>query len=124
MNMTTSYKPAVDNELLEEIIVEVCDAPIQDELSDYDAKTQARGNLFCEELESIGITTLEEWQDRMYGVADSDAKFLEEMLDDHGDLQDVPENLVIDWQESWDRNYHWDFNVIEFEGTRWYFFNS
>ena len=122
--MTTSYKPAVDNELLEEIIVEVCDAPIQDELSADDAKTQARGNLVCEELESIGITTIENWQDRMYGVADSDAEFLQEMLDDHGDLQDVPEYLVIDWQESWDRNYRFDFNVIVFEGTRWYFFNS
>ena len=122
--MTTSYKPAVDNELLEEIIVEVCDAPIQDELSDYDPKTQARGNAFCDKLDEIGITTVEQWQDRMYGVADSDAKFLEEMLDDHGDLQDVPEYLVIDWQESWDRNYRFDFNVIVFEGTRWYFFNS
>ena len=122
--MTTSYKPAVDNELLEEIIVEVCDAPIQDELSDYDPKTQARANKFCDKLDEIGITNVEQWQDRMYGVANSDVEFLEEMLDDHGELQDIPEYLVIDWQESWDRNYRFDFNVIEFEGTRWYFFNN
>ena len=122
--MTTSYKPAVDNELLEEIIVEVCDAPIQDELSDYDPKTQARANKFCDKLDEIGITNVEQWQDRMYGVANSDVEFLEEMLDDHGELQDIPEYLVIDWQESWDRNYRFDFNVIVFEGTRWYFFNS
>ena len=122
--MTTSYKLAIDNELLEEIMVEVCDAPIQDDVTDYDDKIQARARKFCEELDNIGITDVEGWQDRMYGVADNDVDFLQEMLEDQGELQDISPYLVIDWQASWDCNYRFDFNVIEFEGTRWYFFNT
>ena len=119
----TSTLTAIDQELLEEIIVEVCDAPIEDSIADYEKKYILSATAFCKELEDIGITTVEGWQDRMYGVADSDAQFLEEMLDDNGELQDIPTGIVIDWQASWDCNYRFDFNVIPFEGVRWYFFN-
>tara|TARA_Y100001963_G_scaffold6725_1_gene8688 strand:- start:1394 stop:1759 length:366 start_codon:yes stop_codon:yes gene_type:complete len=120
----TSTLTAIDQELLEEIIVEVCDAPIEDSIADYDKKYILSATAFCKELEDIGITTVEDWQDRMYSVANSDVDFLQEYLEDIGELQDISPYLVIDWQESWDRNYRFDFNVIEFEGVRWYFHNS
>ena len=113
---------AISDELLEEVICEVLDAPIKDTLSDYDESVIKRGKEFLKELDNIGIDSVEGWQDRMYGTADSDADFLEEMLVDNG--EEWPEHLVIDWQESWDRNYRFDFNTIDFEGTRWYFYNS
>ena len=121
--MTTTLI-AISDELLEEVICEVLDEPIQDTLSDYDESVIKRGKEFVKELDNIGIDSVEGWQDRMYGVGDSDVQFLETMLDDIGELQDIPTGIVIDWQASWDRNYRFDFNVIEFEGTRWYFFNS
>ena len=120
--MTITDLIAISDELLEEVICEVLDAPIQDTLSDYDESVIKRGKEFLKELDNIGIDSVEGWQDRMYGVADNDADFLQEMLEDNG--EEWPENLVIDWQESWDRNYRFDFNVIDFEGTRWYFRNS
>ena len=113
---------AISDELLEEVICEVLEEPIQDTLSDYDESVIKRAKEFCKELDNIGIDTVDGWQDRMYGTANNDAEFLQEMLEDNG--EEWPKNLVIDWQESWDRNYSYDFNVIEFEGTRWYFHNS
>ena len=120
--MTITDLIAISDELLEEVICEVLDSPIQDTLSDYDESVIKRGKEFLKELDNIGIDSVEGWQDRLYGVADNDAEFLQEMLEDNG--EEWPEYLVIDWQESWDRNYRFDFNVIEFEGTRWYFHNS
>ena len=119
--MTTTLI-AISDELLEEVICEVLDEPIQDTLSDYDESVIKRAKEFCKELDNIGINSVEGWQDRMYGVADNDAEFLQETLEDQG--EEWPENLVINWQESWDRNYRFDYNVIEWEGTRWYCINS
>ena len=119
--MTTTLI-ALSEELLEEVICEVLEEPIQDTLSDYDGSVIKRAKEFCKELDNIGIDSVDGWQDRMYGVADNDADFLQEMLEDNG--EEWPEHLVIDWQKSWDRNYRFDFNVIEFEGTRWYFHNN
>ena len=122
ITMTITELIAISDELLEEVICEVLDEPIQDTLSDYDESVIKRARQFCDELDNIGIDSVDGWQDRMYGIADNDAEFLQEMLEDNG--EEWPEHLVIDWQESWDRNYRFDFNVIDFEGTRWYFFNS
>tara|TARA_R100001463_G_scaffold125914_1_gene183455 strand:- start:1410 stop:1769 length:360 start_codon:yes stop_codon:yes gene_type:complete len=119
--MTTTLI-ALSEELLEEVICEVLEEPIQDTLSDYDESVIKRAKEFCKELDNIGIDSVDGWQDRMYGVADNDADFLQELLEDTG--EEWPLMLVIDWQESWDRNYRFDFNVIEFEGKRWYFHNS
>ena len=122
--MTITDLIAISDELLEEVICEVLDAPIQDTLSDYDESVIKRGKEFLKELDNIGIDSVEGWQDRMYGVADNDVEFLKDYLDDIGELEDILKNIVIDWQATWDRNYRFDFNVIEFEGTRWYFFNG
>ena len=120
----TSTFIAIDAELLEEVMVEVFDAPVQEKIGDYDHEIREQAELFCKELNDIGITNCEDWQDRFYGVGTSDAQFLEEMLDDNGELQDIPTGIVIDWQESWDRNYRYDFNVIPCGKLNWYFHNS
>ena len=120
--MSSTTFIAIHAELLEEVMVEVFDSPVWDKIEDYDPEIREQAELFCKELDGIGIDSVEGWQDRFYGVADNDADFLQEMLEDNG--EEWPEFLVIDWQESWDRNYRFDFNVIVFEGTRWYFYNS
>ena len=122
--MTITDLIAISDELLEEVICEVLDEPVLDTLSDYDESVIKRAKEFCKELDNIGIDSVEGWQDRMYGVADNDVEFLQDYLDDIGELEDILKNIVIDWQATWDRNYRFDFNVIEFEGTRWYFFNG
>ena len=38
------------------------------------------------------------------------------------DCKDLPEFLVIDWQQSWYRNYRHDFIDIEFDGEVYFFF--
>ena len=121
--MTITDLIAISDELLEEVICEVLDEPIEDTLSDYDESVIKRGKEFLKELDNISIDSVEGWQDRMYGVADNDVEFLKDYLDDIGELEDILKNIVIDWQATWDRNYRFDFNVIEFEGTRWYFYN-
>ena len=118
----TSTLVAIDAELLEEVMVEVLESPIWENIEDYDHEIREQAELFCKELNDIGINSIEGWQDRMYGVADSDVEFLQEMLEDQG--EEWPEHLVIDWQESWDRNYCFDFNVISWRGENWYFHNS
>jgi len=120
----TSTFIAIDAELLEEVMVEVFDSPVQDKIEDYDREIKEQAEIFCKELNDIGITNCKGWQDRFYGVALSNVQFLEEMLDDNGELQDIPTGIVIDWQESWDRNYRFDFNVLPCGKLNWYFHNS
>jgi hypothetical protein len=118
----TSTLIAVDTELLEEIMVEVFDSPVWDKIEDYDPEIREQAELFCKELNDIGINSTEGWEDRFYGVADNDVHFLQELLEDSG--EEWPEFLVIDWQASWDRNYCYDFNVIPWRHQNWYFHNS
>ena len=108
--MTTSTLTTESVELFEEI---------RDLMDDDYSKAVA----FCKLLKDEGIETVEQWIDSYCGVNDNNAQFLEEYLTDIYELQDVPAGLVIDWDASWDRNYRYDFFVIEFEGERHYFSN-
>ena len=110
MNMTTSTLTTESVELFEEI---------RDLMDDDYSKAVT----FCKLLKDEGIETVEQWIDSYCGVNDNNAQFLEEYLTDIYELQDVPAGLVIDYDASWERNYRFDFFVIEFEGDRHYFSN-
>ena len=110
MNMTTSTLTTESVELFEEI------RDLMDD--DY-----SKAITFCKLLNDEGIETVDQWIDSYCGVSESNAKFLEEYLTDIYELQDVPAGLIIDFDESWNINYRYDFFVIEFEGERYYFAN-
>tara|TARA_Y100001963_G_scaffold31319_1_gene43021 strand:- start:848 stop:1213 length:366 start_codon:yes stop_codon:yes gene_type:complete len=120
----TSTLVAIDAELLEEVMVEVFDSPVWDKIEDYNPEIREQAKIFCNELNDIGITNCEDWSNRFYGTALSNVQFLEEMLYDNGELQDIPTGIVIDWEASWERNYRFDFNVIPCGKLNWYFHNS
>ena len=108
--MTTSTLTTESGELFEEVRA----------LMDDDYSKAVR---VCKLLNDEGIETVDQWIDSYCGVSESNAKFLEEYLTDIYELQDVPAGLIIDFDESWNINYRYDFFVIEFEGDRHYFSN-
>ena len=94
-----------------------------EEVRDLMEDDYSRAVTFCRLLKDEGIETVDQWLDAYLGTSESNAQFLEEYLTDIYELQDVPANLVIDWNASWERNYRFDFFVIEYQGERHYFSN-
>lgn len=83
---------------------------------------------FIEELNSYGITTSDEFEDRFYmemeGTGDRvTTEFCEEMLDQTGDLDNVPDYIVgaIDYSRLWNSTLRYDYSVIEFKGNSYFF---
>ena len=78
---------------------------------------------FMDELEDIGITNADTfesayvYQTDAYNAEAEYAQYVhEEML-----CQDVPDMLVVDWQATYDYGLKYDTNVIEFDGTTYFF---
>ena len=83
---------------------------------------------FIEELNSYGITTSDEFEDRFYmemeGTGDRvTTEFCEEMLDQTGDLDNVPDYIVgaIDYSRLWNSTLKYDYSVVEFKGNSYFF---
>ena len=80
---------------------------------------------FMDELEEIGITNADTFESAyMYQTdaynAESDyAQYVHEELMCH----DVPDMLVVDWQATYNYALKYDTNVIEFDGTTYFFQN-
>ena len=86
-------------------------------------------NRFCDELDGIGITTAEQFMDRLYCAKESErgmsaeAVFTEEQIDDQGLVEETW--IVIDYQLTWDRNLRFDFNTVENgKGWTYFFYNN
>ena len=86
---------------------------------------------FMDELDDIGITTAEHFEDAYFYQTDSwnpEAEFAQFFAEEIACL-DVTNDagmgsyLVIDWQATWDCNLKYDFITIEFDGET-YFFNN
>ena len=80
---------------------------------------------FMDELSDLGITTADQFQDAYYYQTDSwnaTADFAE-YLTTEIQCVDLPDFVVIDWQETWERNLSYDFSVIEFDGETYFFHN-
>lgn len=78
---------------------------------------------FMDELEDIGITTADHfecaymYQTDAYNAEAEYAQYVhEEML-----CSDFDDNLVIDWQATYNYSLKYDTNVIEFDGTTYFF---
>lgn len=80
---------------------------------------------FIDELDDIGITTAEQFENAYYYQTDSynaEADFAEYLATEI-QCVDLPDFVVIDWNETWDRNLSYDFNNIEFDGETYFFQN-
>lgn len=83
---------------------------------------------FIEELNSYGITTSDEFEDRFYMEMEGTGErvtteFCEEMLDQTGDLDNVPDYIVgaIDYSRLWNSTLKYDYSVVEFKGNSYFF---
>ena len=81
---------------------------------------------FMDSLADHGITTAQQFEDAYYyqlSYAHDESHYGEfvEYLVTEVDCQELPEFLVIDWQQSWYSNYRHDFMDIEFDGEVYFF---
>ena len=97
----------------------------QDHLTESELSQVER---FCDELDDIGITTAEQFMDRLYCAKESErgmtpeAVFTEEMIDDEGLVEATW--IVIDYQLTWDSALRHDYTTVE-DGKGWtYFFTN
>jgi hypothetical protein len=82
---------------------------------------------FMDELDDIGITTADDFEDRYYyqtNAYNAESEFAQYYVDELMclDLNDLGA-LVIDWQATWDCNLRYDFNTIELDGETYFFHN-
>jgi len=96
----------------------------------------------CPEFEKLDAEKCQEFLDILhdYGIEDADkfesayctqidyayngqhyGEFVEYLVTEFDD-KELPEYLVIDWQQSWYSNYRHDFIDIEFDGEVYFFF--
>lgn len=78
---------------------------------------------FCDGLDDIGITTAEQFMDRLSCAKESErgmtpeAVFTEETIDDY----EIESWIVIDYQLTWDCNLRFDYNTVT-DGKGWTYF--
>ena len=90
--------------------------------------TAAQAVALCEDFESYGITTFEEFQDAFYYRTDAwrpDEEIAEHLFNEV-DGQELHPAIdgCIDWQVVWDSHYRFDFWSVCIDETTYYFFNS
>jgi hypothetical protein len=83
---------------------------------------------FISELESEGITTADEFQDRFETEVESESDlydWVEQLMDDSMYLHDVPDFIKnhIDWESVWNCEMRHDYVTIEFV-SKSYVFNN
>lgn len=83
---------------------------------------------FMNELDDIGITTAQQFEDAYYMQFDSynaEREFAEELMCQvTPNLEESPVFFAIDWQRVWDHSLSYDFSTIEFDGTTYFFHNN
>lgn len=85
---------------------------------------------FIDELDDIGITSAEEFENRFYSVMDDshkvEAEFAEEFIDNVYNTNTVEMQAVyhaIDFQRVWDHSLCYDFDWMCFNGDVYFFQN-
>lgn len=83
---------------------------------------------FIEELDDIGITTANEFEDAFYGESDAyhaEREFAEEFVCElEYNLKDSLVFAAIDWQDVWDHQLRYDFSTIETSNGTFFFRNN
>jgi hypothetical protein len=105
-----------DQEFLDEIGCECFNFDVDYTPEKWSEVDMKRVISFCDELEDIGITTKEEFDDRSYGGYKAErgmtpeAVFTEEQIDDQQLVEETW--IVVNYQATWDRNLRFDFNTV------------
>jgi len=98
---------------------------IEDRCPEFSKLDAEQCQEFMDELEDLGITTAEQFEDALYYQTDSwnaECDFAEHVVTEINCV-DLPDYVVIDWQATWDCSLRYDFSTIEFDGET-YFFSS
>jgi len=101
---------------------------IEDMCPEFAKFTTEQCDDFMNELDDIGITTAQQFEDAYYMQFDSykaEAEFAEELMCQvTPNLEESPVFFAIDWQRVWDHSLSYDFSTIEFDGTTYFFHNN
>ena len=90
--------------------------------------TSAQAVALCDDFESYGIATIEEFEDAFYYRTESwrpNEEFAEHLFTEV-ECQELHPAIegCIDWQVVWDSYYRFDFWSVCIDETTYYFFNS
>ena len=98
---------------------------IEDMCPEFSKLDASECQQFMDELDDIGINTADHfecaymYQTDAYNAEAEYAQYVhEEMM-----CTDVPNSLIVDWQATYDYALKYDTNVIEFDGTTYFFQN-
>ena len=99
---------------------------IEDRCPEFEKLDGEQCREFMDLLADHGITTAQQFEDAYwyqlsYSHDESHYGEFVEYLVTEVDCQQLPEFLVIDWQQSWYANYRHDFMDIEFDGEVYFF---
>ena len=99
---------------------------IEDRCPEFESLDGEQCREFMDLLADHGITTAQQFEDayfyQLYYAHDEShyGEFVEYVVTELN-CQELPEFLVIDWQQSWYANYRHDFFSIEFDGEVYFF---
>ena len=127
ITFTANYKETVTPETLakiEELVEE--NYELRDILEFIDEHTEEEFVAFYEEyvtqgenlgyevvdayLQEFDYDDLAQCEEKFVGRYGSEAEFAEEYTDELG--YSIPDFIVVDWQETWDRNLYYDFTFV------------
>ena len=60
-------------------------------------------------IEEFGIENINSFGDAYHGMYETGAAFAEQYFDDMG--YSIPDCVVVDWNETWERNFYYDFTI-------------
>jgi len=101
---------------------------IEDMCPEFTKFTTEQCDDFMNELDDIGITTAQQFEDAYYMQFDSykaEAEFAEYVAMEVNCVN-IPDDIRkhIDWQSMWDCELCYDFFTIEFDGETYFFHNN
>lgn len=101
---------------------------LEADVKSYLSCTSAQAVALCDDFESYGINTFEDFEDKFFYQTDSfrpDAEFAE-YLSQELNCDEIPDHIqgCIDWDVVWNSHYRFDFWSVCIDETTYYFFNS
>ena len=134
VTLTATYKEFLKAETVEYIeskldeyelrdILEFIDENSEEELIEYYDLYIEQGECIGYDvvdsyIEEFGISELEHCEERFVGYYDGEADFAEDYTEENYDL---PDFIVVDWLETFDRSLQWDYVFVAGDKTGFVF---
>ena len=103
---------------------------LESDVREYLSCTEAQAVALCDDFESYGINTFEDFEDAFFYQTDTypgraDAEFAQ-YLSEEVNCDEIPDHIqgCIDWDVVWNSHYRFDFWSVCIDETTYYFFNS